>query len=218
MLGNDFDEGGHRAFTSFVYEEDLDMVTRYSDLRMRGKTAPDQYELRLKGLGGEVVTVEVRPRVIDLSGEQAIVVLMRDITERNQLHEQLLQSQKMEAIGTLAGGIAHDFNNMLSAIMGFTHLLKGRLNEDETATRYLEEIQKASERSSRLTNQLLTFSRRQVVSARVIDVNQVIRNLDGMFRRLIREDIELVQALDKILWEAELDPYQMEPIRRLDGL
>ena len=154
----------------------------------------------------------MRPRAIDLNGEQAIVVLMRNITERNQLEHQLLQSQKMEAIGTLAGGVAHDFNNMLSAIISYGHLLKGRLNKDETAGRYLEEIQKASDRASILTNQLLTFSRRQVVKARVINVNQVINNLDGMFRRLIREDIELVHSLDKDLWLTELDPNQMEQI------
>ena len=105
--------------------------------------------------------MEVRPRVIDYQGDPAVLVVMRNVTERKHLEEQLFLAQKMEAVGQLAGGIAHDFNNLLSAVIGFAQLANLQLETRGTVeSSYLDEIQQAAERGAQLTRQLLAFSRR----------------------------------------------------------
>lgn len=114
-----------------------------------------------------------------------------DITERRNLEEQLRQSQKMEAIGTLAGGVAHDFNNILSAIFGYSHLILDKVKDNDPVRNYVEEIMEASKRAAVLTNSLLSFSRKQVVTLAMIDLCEVVKGNESFLRRLIREDIEL---------------------------
>jgi two-component system, cell cycle sensor histidine kinase and response regulator CckA len=103
--------------------------------------------------------------------------------------------QKLESLGRLAGGIAHDFNNMLTAINGYSDLTLRRLPEDHAVRRNIEEIKKAGERSAQLTNQLLAFSRRQLLQPEIVDLNDVIADTTGMLERVIGEDIELVTRL-----------------------
>lgn len=114
-----------------------------------------------------------------------------DITDRKQLEEQLRQAQKMEAVGKLAGGVAHDFNNLLTVIIGYAAALQGELPADSTAQQDVTEIAHAASRAARLTRQLLAYSRQQVLSPSVLDLRQVVDELGGMFRRLIKEDIRL---------------------------
>ena len=114
-----------------------------------------------------------------------------DITERRSLEEQLRQSQKMEAIGTLAGGVAHDFNNILSAIFGYSHLILNKVKDNDPVVHYVDEIMAASKRAVVLTQGLLAFSRKQEVTLAVIDLCEVIKGNESFLRRLIREDIEL---------------------------
>jgi two-component system cell cycle sensor histidine kinase/response regulator CckA len=114
-----------------------------------------------------------------------------DITERRNMEEQLRQSQKMEAIGTLAGGVAHDFNNMLSAIIGYSHLILNNVKDNDPVIHYVEEIMDASKRAAVLTQSLLAFSRKQAVTLIVVDLNEVIKGNESFLCRLIREDIEL---------------------------
>ena len=132
--------------------------------------------------------------------------------ERKQLEEQLHQSQKMEAIGRLAGGISHDFNNLLTVIIGYSQLLLGRLSEDDPMRSEIEEIEKSGRRAASLTSQLLAFSRRQVIQPRILDLNAVISDLDKMLRRLIGEDVELINLLDPTLASVKMDPGQVEQI------
>ena len=132
--------------------------------------------------------------------------------ERKHLEEQLRQSQKMEAIGRLAGGIAHDFNNLLTAIIGYSQLLLCRLNEDDPMRMEIEEIEKSGRRAASLTSQLLAFSRKQVIQPKVLDLNAVISDLDKMLRRVIGEDIELLNVLDRTLAPVKMDPGQVEQI------
>ena len=135
-----------------------------------------------------------------------------EITERKQLEEQLLQSQKMEAIGQLAGGVAHDFNNILTAIVGYTDLLSAEFSENDRKLEDLEEIRKAARRAAALTRQLLSFSRKQVLEPRIIDVNAVVMNLDKMLRSLMSENIELTAHLSGDLAAARVDPNQLEQV------
>src|SRR5213083_2520251 len=149
-----------------------------------------------------------------LPGEDALTMLgvATEITERKRLEEQLLQSQKMEAVGQLAGGVAHDFNNILTAIVGYTDLLAAELASNVRQLEDLEEIRKAARRAAALTRQLLAFSRKQVLEPRIIDVNAVVLNLDKMLRSLISENIELKTDLADNLGAARADPNQIEQV------
>lgn len=111
--------------------------------------------------------------------------------EKEELEEQLRHSQKMEAIGTMAGGIAHDFNNILTAIYGYGTLLLSRLDEGSKQWAYADQIIKSGERAANLTQRLLAYSRKQIISPRPIDLNEAVRNIEKMLTRLITEDIEL---------------------------
>lgn len=145
--------------------------------------------------------------------------IVRDISERKkaeqemtELQEQLRQAQKMEAIGQLAGGIAHDFNNALTLIRTCSQLALLDLKEDNPLREKFEMINRATEQSANLTRQLLAFSRRQVMEMRVVDLNNLIREMDKMLRRIIGEDIELVNNLAEDLGRVRLDPGQMEQV------
>ncbi len=145
-------------------------------------------------------------------GTATLLGVSTEITERKRLEEQLLQSQKMEAVGQLAGGVAHDFNNILTAIVGYTDLLAAELGTNVQQLEDLEEIRKAARRAAALTRQLLAFSRKQVLEPRIIDVNGVVLNLDKMLRSLISENIELKTVLADDLAAARADPNQIEQV------
>jgi two-component system cell cycle sensor histidine kinase/response regulator CckA len=129
-----------------------------------------------------------------------------------QIEAQLLQAQKMEAIGELTGGIAHDFNNMLTIIIGYSDLLLQNLKADDSLRSDIEQIQLAGKRASSLTQQLLAFSRKQVLQPRVLDLNAVLTNLDQMLQRLISEDIAMVAVPAPGLWRVYADPSQIEQV------
>jgi nitrogen-specific signal transduction histidine kinase/CheY-like chemotaxis protein len=126
---------------------------------------------------------------------------------------QLRQAQKMEAVGRLAGGMAHDFNNLLTVIRGYSELLLGRLGATDAMRKDTEEIKKAADRASGLTRQLLAFSRRQFIATKVLDLNALVANMDGMLRRLIGEDtVELSAELDASIGAIKADPGQVEQV------
>jgi two-component system cell cycle sensor histidine kinase/response regulator CckA len=161
---------------------------------------------------GTTFPVEVTTRALQQEGHPAIQVLARDVNKRVTLEEELRQSQKMEAIGRLAGGIAHDFNNMLTAILGHNRFLLRALPKDSDEYNDAQQIEIASKRASELTQQLLAFSRRQVLQPVVMELNQTIREMEIMLRRLIGEDIEFAMALDPDLHSIRADPTQMNQI------
>ena len=179
----------------------------------------DQYtartmELEVTCKDGSTVWTEINVSLVrDHDGRPfAFQGVTRDISGRRQLERQLLQSQKMEAVGQLAGGIAHDFNNMLTAILSYTDLAIMSQASNDPADTYLQEVRKAAERSAQLTSQLLAFSRRQIIEPRVVDLNHVIFEIDRMNRRLIGEDIELVTLPSHDPWLVKVDPGQMEQV------
>ena len=138
--------------------------------------------------------------------------LVRDVSDRKRLGNQLAQAQKMEAIGQLAGGVAHDFNNILTAIMGFTDFVLRDIERDDPRYEDLEAIRRSGERAVGLTRQLLAFSRRQMLQPRVLDLNGVIANMGRMLRRLISEDIEITFALAPRLGSVKVDIGQIEQV------
>ncbi len=135
-----------------------------------------------------------------------------DITERRQLEDQLRQSQKMEAIGRLAGGVAHDFNNLLTVISGYGHMIMRDLPHDDPLHSCVEEVLKAASRATSLTNQLLAFSRRQVIQPKVLDLNALVANMDRMLRRVIGEHIELETVLSPGIGSVKADAGQLEQV------
>ena len=134
------------------------------------------------------------------------------IAERMELEQQLRQSAKLEAIGRLAGGIAHDFNNLLTVILGYSQLLLDRLPSDDPNRVNLTEVKKAGGRARWLTQQLLAFSRRQVLKPKVLALNTVIAGIEPMLRRLIGEDINLMINLESNLGSVRADPGQLEQV------
>ncbi|MCH9038749.1 MAG: response regulator [Chloroflexi bacterium] len=132
--------------------------------------------------------------------------------EHAALEEQLLQAQKLESIGQLAGGIAHDFNNLMTPIIGYAQMGLTTLPEEYRERVYLEEILKAADRATNLIQQLLAFSRRQVVELQVIDLNSLLVNIDMMLQRLIGEDVELVILPSENLGAVKVDPTQIEQV------
>jgi PAS domain S-box-containing protein len=134
------------------------------------------------------------------------------LEELRETQDQLLQSQKMEAVGRLAGGVAHDFNNLLTAISGYAELLSCDTCLSESVHGDIDQIRKAAGQAATLTGQLLAFSRRQPLQPVVIDLNKIVVNTDAMLHRLIGEDIELITTLDEASCQAKADPGQLEQV------
>lgn len=170
--------------------------------------------------GNEVTFLSIRFPLFNQNGAiYALGAICTDITEhrnlideKNRLHEQFLQSQKLEAVGRLAGGVAHDFNNMLAAITGFSELAMYKTGDDESLRKDLSEILKAAGRASELVQQLMTFARKQNVQPMTLDLNLTISGMLKMLERLIGEDIDLAWRPGKELWQIKMDPSQLDQI------
>ena len=177
---------------------------------LRQPTPP--LEVRMLKLDGGTISVETVGMPFTLDGQQAVLTIMRDLSERKRLEDHVRQAQRMEAVGQLAGGIAHDFNNLLTVITSYSAMLLSEQSTGPEVRADLEEIKGAADRAAALTRQLLAFSRRQLLQPRVLDVNELTLNLEKMLRRLLREDIELVTALDPALGMVHADPGQLEQV------
>ena len=141
-----------------------------------------------------------------------IIVRRKAEKEKEKLHDQLLQAQKMEAVGQLSGGIAHDFNNILTAIIGYGNLLKMQIEKDTTLSTYMNYILDSAGRAAKLTQDLLAFSRKQVISPKPINVNEVIKGAEKILDRLISEDIELSILLSDMDLTVMADSTQLEHV------
>jgi two-component system, cell cycle sensor histidine kinase and response regulator CckA len=170
---------------------------------------------------GSRVWIDARvSRITDPAGTPVgLLGISRDVSdrkraeaERGRLEEQFRQSQKMEGIGRLAGGIAHDFNNLLTVINGYAAMLLEDLHEAAPESALARDILKAGERAAALTQQLLTFSRKQIVAPRVLDLNAVVADAEVMLRRIIGEDIVLTKDLQPGLGRVRADPTQVQQV------
>jgi PAS domain S-box-containing protein len=187
---------------------------------LRGETLRDEL-VRLDLPDGTVrlVMTSAVP-VVGAAGEiGGAIVLHRDVTEQQaaedalrRSEEQLRQAQKMEAVGQLAGGIAHDFNNLLTGILSYCDLLLDEVRAGDPIRGDVEQIRQAGQRAAGLTRQLLAFSRRQVLQPKVISLNSVLAELDGMVRRLAGADVVVEAEIDPGLWYVLADPGQLEQV------
>ena len=171
-------------------------------------------EVRWQRRDGTSLTLSLAlaPLYGGLSEVRGVIALAADLTERQKLESQLRQSQKMEAIGQLAGGVAHDFNNLLTAIMGFTSLLLATVPPEDPKHEDLLEIDRAAARATELTQQLLAFSRRQMLQPTLIDLNAVLSDTMRMLGRLLGEHIELAILPDTGLGVVRADRGQIEQV------
>jgi len=203
---------GRVGYEIYFDPEEQELIRRKN--RLRREKASDAYETRMRKKTGEEVLVRISGSpVTDVQGNVVgSIGVITDITERRRLEEDVLQLQKMEAIGRLSGGVAHDFNNLLQGIMGFAERALRKLPEGDPSRKYLEGIEKTVDKAASLTYQLLAFSRKQVFQPVVIEFNEIVRDSEKMLRRMISEDIEIVTHLSPDAGRVKVDPIQIEQV------
>ncbi|MEN2985492.1 MAG: PAS domain S-box protein [Thermodesulfovibrionaceae bacterium] len=207
-----------KPFTEFIHPDDRQIAMElHLGVLKEGKEHPPNYPLRIIGKQGNIIWVEVNAALVTWEGKPAELNLIRDITdlkkaeeEKESLYKQLLHAQKMEAIGRLTAGIAHDFNNILTSIKGFTQLSLLKLSENEPLKRYLENVLFSAEKAEKLIQQMLAFCRKQILDLKVININDLIRSMEEMIKRMIGEDIVLSLNLSKDIGLVKADLHQIE--------
>ena len=211
LVGEKADVVIGKSFLDYVVFEDKDQLFQYHKKRRADpRTAPLRYEFGLLTKKGEKKIID-RTVILLPDGETTLSIL-RDITPYKQLEIQLIQAQKMEAIGRLVGTIAHDFNNVLQAIIGYSQLLLSKINKDDPRWNYVYQINTISNEAANLVKQLLLFSRKQPIETIPVNINQVIDNMKEMIVCIIGENIECKFSLDRKLREVEADITQIEQI------
>lgn len=170
------------------------------------------------GTKGNLIPVEIQSRAISYRGRNVILNVARDVTarleaerEKKQLETQLIHSQKMEAVGTLAGGIAHDFNNLLMGIQGYVSLMQLQIEAQDPNNEYLEGIENAVTNAANLTNQLLGFARKGKYTLRQTSLNRIVENSTKMFTRTRKEIVTHLKLADNI-WTVKVDSGQIEQV------
>ncbi len=198
-------------FMNLVAPESRPLIEERGVRLEAGEEVEPKYEFT--AINADGVEIEVETSVTYIKHEEGVATqgIIRDITERKRLEQQLRQAQKMEAVGRLAGGIAHDFNNLLTVINGYAELLMSE-QLPEKVSGSISQIKNAGERAARLTGQLLAFSRKQIVQPEIINLNKLIPEQMKMLSRLLSEDIEIITRLTPDLPQIEADPVQIEQI------
>lgn len=191
--------------------EDSELRSKYENFSQKGDTLyGERFFPRLFGGRGAYLWGKASP-LLDRSGRQGgAIESLRDMTDHKLMQEQLRQAAKMEAIGRLAGGIAHDFNNQLTIVMGYCKQLLDKMPNDNSDRDVVRKILRAAEQSARLTSQLLAFSRKQMLTPRLLDISKVLDDLSDPLSRLIREDIKVEIHVAPDLWQVKADRNQLE--------
>ncbi len=212
MAGYTAEELYQLAPMDIVHRDFRASVMKQSKERMEGKEVPKHYEYQILKKSGEAIWIDFSGALINYDGKPAIIASAYDITERKNLEEQLLQSQKMEGIGRLAGGVAHDYNNILGIIIGYSELIMDKMKKTSPVYNYVEMIASAAKRGSDITRQLLAFARRETVSPRVLNPNEAIQSLQQILQRLIGENVKLIVHPQKDIWNVKIDRTQLDQI------
>jgi PAS domain S-box-containing protein len=161
---------------------------------------------------GPSVFIEFSSTLVEIADERLVFTIGRDVTQQRLLESQLRQAQKLEAVGQLAGGVAHDFNNVLTSILGFSELMLESLRPEDPMRHDMLEIKKAGLRAAGLTQQLLAFSRKQILQPKILNINSVVAAMESMLRRLIFEHVDMRVSLTPEGGMIKMDPTQLEQI------
>jgi PAS domain S-box-containing protein len=207
LFGQSVDTLPSRRLDEFLIDDTGVLDTGWREVLELGE-AKREHRVAAAGRGARLVECNYRAAV----HPDRHLCIFRDITERRALEERLLQSEKIESVGRLAGGIAHDFNTLLTAILGYTELLLNNPDIGVPERSDLEEIQRAGQRAASLTQQLLAYSRKQVLLPKEVDLNVAVLNLKAMLTRLIRADITLTCDLAPAPAVIRIDPTQLEQV------
>ena len=213
LLGYDREEIKDIEFPVLLDEEDLPRAMEAMKKIYEQGFEDNINEYRVRTKDGKHIWIEVTGARLDRDGEpMGVIGLARDITQRKKLERQLNSAQRMEAVGRLAGGIAHDFNNMLTVITSYSGFLLELFQQGDPSREDVQEILRAANRATKLTQQLLAFGRRQAAQPTVLDLNEVMREMDRMLQRLITEDIELRTLFEEELGAVKADRGQLEQV------
>jgi PAS domain S-box-containing protein len=197
----------------YVPDFDMEDFRARLDASRGGAHVPAAERRRLRKDGSLVDISILAAPLLGADGEpRGSMAIVADISDRKRMEQQLLQAQKMEGIGRLAGGVAHDFNNLLTAMIGFMEMAQTQVRQDATAAGWLQQARVAAERAADLTGQLLAFARKQVIEPRVLDLNELIRDVNRLLERLLGEDIEIATRLVSNLGHVKADPTQIEQV------
>ncbi len=180
-------------------------IAERSGFKLEFRAPGEPTEERWTALRGQLYRDEA-------TGANHLIGVAQDVTDQRRTEQQLIQSQRMEAIGNLAGGIAHDFNNLLTAIIGYLSFVQRRLPPDAPVRDDLTEVERAARRAAALTSQLLSYARRQMVVPASVDLNATVSGLTPMVRRLVGEDIEVETELAETDGSVRVDPGQLEQV------
>ncbi len=213
MLGYDSeDELLRQTISRDVYVDPEELRRLTADHRNGDRM--DSVESRWKRKDGSIITVRLSGRVVQQeSGSlDSLEMIAEDVTERRGLEDQLRQAVKMEAVGRLAGGVAHDFNNLLTVIQGYSEMMYDKLDQSDPMRRDMGEINQAAQRAANLTRQLLAFSRQQVLTPRVLNLNSVIAGMNLLLRKLLGEHVNLHFVQDPLIKMVKADPGQVEQV------
>jgi two-component system, cell cycle sensor histidine kinase and response regulator CckA len=211
LLGYSYEELNGSPFRNFIHPDDVDMVVDRHKKRLKGDTVPGTYSFRAVTKSGEILWVEVSKVLITWEGRPATLSFLRNITQQKKMEEQLINSQKMEAIGTLAGGVAHDFNNLLTGIIGYTALMLMETDKSHPFYKKLKIIEQLVGSGTELTKQLLGFARCGKYEVRPVNVNDLIINTSDVFGRT-KKEITIHKKLQEDLHTAEADSGQIERV------
>jgi two-component system cell cycle sensor histidine kinase/response regulator CckA len=211
MLGYTQEELLRLAVDDIHLPADLPMVKEAFQRQLSGEQ-PLATGIPVLRKDGTTFIADIHGLPLTLGDARCVLGVFRDMTAFNEMEQQLRQAQKMEAVGQLAGGVAHDFNNILCVIQGHCDLVLRSLREDDPLFKSIAQIQSSGERAAALTRQLLAFSRKQALQPEVLDLNATVRNLEGMLRRLIGEDIDFTTRLAASLGRVKADPGQVEQV------
>ncbi len=220
MLGYEPEEIIGHEFGDFLDEGSRQLVSRRYQDRQKGHDVPSRYEFDIVRKDGTRRQVEISSTIItDQSGRARTVAQLLDITDRKRIEQekhrletQLIQAQKLEAVGLLAGGIAHDFNNLLQVVRGYTELLLVGGEGESDSPHDLQEILKATNRATELTQQLLTFSRKIESKPALVNLNQHLQDTTKLLERTLPKMIEIKLILDQELPLIQVDPGQFEQV------